>query len=1136
MKQQEINDRDIAQNDFGTSFFVEAGAGAGKTYLLVKRITGQLIRGDFHPSEIVAITFTKAAASELSGRITKELSDIANGNDASEAQKAKEALAAIDQMYVGTIHGFCHKILTEQSYVAGIRPDVSVLEPEEAKVYIEKAFAEWQGRHVPKIKDYEQEHPKGYGYDALYYIKGYYDAICELPEDMDIYMDTSVLSKYKTSNLYETAWQAAIKDVEDKLVEVVRKNVSSCSAIADFSQLPADGFQAKAKNAIEGYRNGNLSGDKFLSELRGALKSGKLVMKKGNFANLEGAFITNLIPVIEKALEFKRVFWHATFMECAMEARDIYRGYGHDMGITNQDLLDMARDVVKDNEQVRRYYASQIRTIYVDEFQDTDSVQAKLVSDIASDPDNPDSLRPGALFVVGDPKQSIYRFRGAQPQVFFEWKDKFNEWADAGEPCRVINMPTNFRSDKAIIDWVNDKYKGIIKDYSDMEPADDWQKADDAASKLGTDKAKKLVRGIYKVGNQSLSKDIDNKDLDASRQNDAEDVVRIIKKLVDDKYLIMDKSGTPREIHYSDFLIISHNHKEMDLYVDKLEAENIPVELYGEVHLNSEEIFENFSKMYSYLASSGDRFARRRALEVFLKQGLSDTDSNEKLNELKTATSQMSGYGALRFLTEHLECLLADPKRDISMPGMLSISRRLEQMVENVLANTKDDRGAIAEAVEKHISKTIEREISLTKDSKAVKFMNLHKSKGLEGNIVIFAKRDMKKIDQTDFKHENVFYAYQRSSLSKYVFLKAYNDKMKEAVADRAESDAEYDRLAYVMATRAVNALIFMEPMMTTDVFSARSKDYALESEQDIMSLFEPEEDDDTGANPSAVSKPAAYQAAPLSDPAEMTDARIAESMPTLIDITPSTFEKTGRADQISDIDEDDDELESEIEEEKSNDENRPIGNIFGTVMHRAFELVVLEWARDRGVVGNEVLQRACIRQAISESAGLISSSDIKVYEEYLKEKVSALIVDKSLMDLLEAAVPGGIHPEYEIRINTILSELQSDELMSTELARKLPSKLWRDYDKETRTKLYDSMPGDTDVFVHGCCDLVVETTDKVYVIDYKSDRKGKTVKVGTFEDKLNTKYEGQLGLYRYSLKKAFPDKEIQTMIYHLYR
>ena len=243
------------------------------------------------------------------------------------------------------------------------------------------------------------------------------------------------------------------------------------------------------------------------------------------------------------------------------------------------------------------------------------------------------------------------------------------------------------------------------------------------------------------------------------------------------------------------------------------------------------------------------------------------------------------------------------------------------------------------------------------------------------------------------------------------------------------------------------------------------------------------------------------------------------------LELTPSSFEKREKQDAKDD----------------QEAEKRPKGNIFGNVMHRSFELLVLLYRSKMGsgeTITTEEISKI-VDKAILESAADIEEryknhggyeAAKKDFAEYLVPKLQEFIFDKTVLGLLgKAEVPENIHPEYPFSLvtdyKTFCNELDENNIIGNEEIRKKLSKMGEPSD-------------DTRIWVHGISDLVVEMPkdNKILVLDYKSDVNKNSESSMNFGDRLNKRYAGQLGLYEYAMKKAFgSDKNIGVRIYHLY-
>ena len=233
------------------------------------------------------------------------------------------------------------------------------------------------------------------------------------------------------------------------------------------------------------------------------------------------------------------------------------------------------------------------------------------------------------------------------------------------------------------------------------------------------------------------------------------------------------------------------------------------------------------------------------------------------------------------------------------------------------------------------------------------------------------------------------------------------------------------------------------------------------------------------------------------------------------LELTPSSFEKVQTL--------------GEAETEK---EDRPMGNVFGNVMHRSFELYVRKYKESNASSLSEEEFRALIRIAIMESAAEIDEryknkggyeKNALEFEEYLLPRLMAFSQNKEIKECFEKAGDrANIHPEYNFSFTSAFGDFKKDmpqasqELLDT----------------------YDNIADDTKVWVHGISDLVIfwPSQREVLIIDYKSDAKRISETVEDFEKRLYSKYSLQLAFYEYAMKRAFGEGvEVRSRLYHLY-
>ena len=426
---------------------VSAGAGSGKTFTLTQRIAYALSEGGPNAlplqsiDQVMAITFTKKAAAELKSRIKRQLTGMG---------LVEEALK-VDDAWISTIHGMCSRVLREHALELGIDPAFSVISETESKCYYDEAF----DIVIKRIQD---------GNDA---------ALKSFVGSLDVYSQGAASSSIE-------AW--------------VHKITSRALA------LPG-GFDAVVVPEVEGDPSALMRqmvelGETFVSCLEGLPKQGKTDAKNHEAATaalemaneylLEYGGCTSFSDPDFEAARFVEAFFsfpktspkyrvkesdptffaeyrdayafaagqvEAAFSACDVQAllrvvRDVDEEYQRLKGaanIDNVDLLRMAYHALTDYPEIADAYRRQFKIIMIDEFQDTDELQVALVRALA---------QPGLSNVctVGDAQQSIYRFRGADVNVFFGYRKSLEvECPEA----QFVSLPDNFRSHADVLSFVD---------------------------------------------------------------------------------------------------------------------------------------------------------------------------------------------------------------------------------------------------------------------------------------------------------------------------------------------------------------------------------------------------------------------------------------------------------------------------------------------------------------------------------------------------------------------------------------------------------------------------------------------------------------------------------------------------------
>ena len=472
--------RDRISSDLGSTLFVEAGAGSGKTRALVDRVVA-LIGAGVAMENIAAITFTEKAAAELRDRIRQQLRSAETREDLGE-ERTETALLQLDGAAVGTLHAFAQRMLSEHPVEAGLPPSVEVLDDIGSQIEFDIRWRDFLDELLdepemgPTLLRLEMLNVRLNHIRALAVrLNQNWDRLEGLPREPgplppvdvdDIEGGLQALTEIKgtcTAGTEDTLF-ARIDAVERELARLDDSNdditrIEILRSATEAGKGRGSGRQSNWGDGEDGKANKSAATDalKALAAPRnrsdGPLSACERILDRAAQAAL-GVLVARLAAFTLEAAEQRRAGGRLEFHDLLVRARLLLRHGTH-------------------GPAVRAALRGRYQRLLIDEFQDTDPIQVELAALLGCDaPDaggapwaelEPD---PGCLFFVGDPKQSIYRFRGADIATFLAARD----WTDHQERGRIEGLATNFRSVKPIIDWVNDVFGRMIQPSPGSQP------------------------------------------------------------------------------------------------------------------------------------------------------------------------------------------------------------------------------------------------------------------------------------------------------------------------------------------------------------------------------------------------------------------------------------------------------------------------------------------------------------------------------------------------------------------------------------------------------------------------------------------------------------------------------------------
>ncbi|QFG69234.1 UvrD-helicase domain-containing protein [Ornithinimicrobium pratense] len=441
------------------TLFVEAGAGSGKTRSLVERVATLVLRDGIPIEAVAAVTFTERAAAELRDRLRAAFEHAVRSGDEAERGRAEAALDGLDLAAIGTLHSFAQRILGEHPIEAGVPPLVEVLDEVGSSVAFEARWAELRGQLLDDddlATTLELALATGVKVDQVRAV------VAKLNADWDL-VESHVVgaqapeppSLPDIGHLVERALELAGEaetclDPADKLLPDLAELTKWADRHEALGADPADIAASLTSTGDLKFRHGTAQNWR-----------GRHTELKQHCKDWQDEIKQVLAELKDRCL---RVIVHW----CGQRVLESAHARRRDGQLVFHDLLVLARDLLLRNADVRDTLHRRYRRLLLDEFQDTDPIQIEIAVRIAggAGADQPDwrdvEVPPGSLFVVGDPKQSIYRFRRADIRMYLQARETLGG---------RVSLTTNFRSGEPVLDWVNAVFAQLITEEPDRQPA-----------------------------------------------------------------------------------------------------------------------------------------------------------------------------------------------------------------------------------------------------------------------------------------------------------------------------------------------------------------------------------------------------------------------------------------------------------------------------------------------------------------------------------------------------------------------------------------------------------------------------------------------------------------------------------------
>jgi ATP-dependent helicase/nuclease subunit A len=819
LNDQRTRDRIVSELD--ENLLVEAGAGSGKTHMMAARMAAGVASGAYAIERMAAVTFTRKAAAELRGRFQLALeSELALASDVSRGNRSRLALSNLERFFAGTIHSFCAHLLRERPVEAGVSPGFTELEEVQDTLLRRQSWRDHRiqakGAGDPLILELLDAGIRASDLDRAF------DTVC-LYEEVSFPPGEATCPEASVPwKALDAFWAALVKKLPPKIPE---ETTCATQKVARrfFGQIRvAAGQRGRPASLVPLLEAWDFTPRIVQYQWCADPAAKKKIAQE--IESLHGAFRTNTIePFLSQWRQYIyrigiTLLTRARTQAAADRRRQNTLNYG--------DLLQLTARVLRENADVRRALQEKYRWLFVDEFQDTDPVQAEIMFLLSGEPESdvgspqataPDwrkaRLRPGALFVVGDPKQSIYRFRRADIDIYNEVSAKLAE-PDTGE---VLPLTTNFRSVPALCEWANNVFQ---KQFPPSATAYSPKFALlDANRNSG-----KSRNGVFTL---TVPLTIEEREV---ANAEGEKIARFIRAEVD-----------AHRRKWGEFLILTRKKKNLEQYASALEALEIPLEVNGAGAFGDSQEVRQLALLLNTLAdpqdavslvgvlrgpffgvSDQDLFAYRQAggwFSIFSEvcantaEGVRVAAAIASIRQMFRWTQTMPVGAALERILEHTGylALTATSPGGVEAGDLFHAIDRVRSIVEDGLSLI-DAAAALEDDAEE--SSEVESLPLEPGRGDVVRLMNLHKAKGLEAPVVFLA-------DPCGGvgRWADVRIIRDGASARGYFQLTREFGKGKKVVGEpagwasyEAEElrylEAEESRLLYVAATRARDALI----------------------------------------------------------------------------------------------------------------------------------------------------------------------------------------------------------------------------------------------------------------------------------------------------------------------------------------
>ena len=807
-----------AVNVHGKNAIVSAGAGAGKTKVLTTRVQKEVKEGT-KVDRLIILTFTNNAAQEMKDRIRKVVQ---------ETPEISDQLDLVDSAYITTFDSFAQSLVKKYNYLLNIDKHFTIIDENIVNVELKNILTDIFDKYYENPTDefnnfihdfcYKEDDSLIASIIKMYrsltnmkdrnsfletYISTYYtnDRINNYIKEFRNYLLDKSLDLIPYYNIYLK--HVIDTDAEIKLEERINK-VNSASTVDELVEILNERKPQNSKNKKVYDDDDFAIIKKITSDTEKYIKDNAALTDE-ELANQYLYTKDNVIFLINILKELDRRI---------LEFKTDHNAYEF------QDISLLAIKLVKEHPDVAKSIRESTDEIMIDEYQDTNDIQEEFISYISNN----------NVYMVGDVKQSIYRFRHANPYIFKDKYDKYTKYnqdkIDENAIGYRVDMTKNFRSRTEVISNINDLFSDIM--FNEIGGAN-YRK----------DHKMEALNGkydIHKMDDYNYNMEIYNYDpttITGYNKNEIEAfiIAKDIKEKMDSKMNVMDKDNNDlfNPIEYKDFCILVDKSTNFDLLKKVLEYHKIPATIYKDIsikeddevyilknlitlliHIKEDNLNNKFNHAYMSIARSYIfKMDDEKIFDIFHNKTFKETELYKSLQSIANCIDGLSNKEILIKLINEFDMF----NKLITVSDIRVRSAKLEYFINN--ADALNKFGLDIYSLEKYFDDILNSDDDIQMagkiaDNNAVKIMTIHGSKGLEFPIVYmpYLGTAFKSNKETRYPISNkygILIDYKKDNILDKTFVKTIYDydELKENISEKI-------RLFYVAVTRAREKFILI--------------------------------------------------------------------------------------------------------------------------------------------------------------------------------------------------------------------------------------------------------------------------------------------------------------------------------------